>query len=193
MNDPNHDHHDVGFLNSYSRVFAKKRFLEIMVVLMLFVQVADYLKLRALQNNWEQIIIPPPAQEPYKLKMQSASNNYLLDMSHYIVNLWGNVSPTSVDDKFEILLSLFHEESYPRYQERLNAIQKEIKRYSTISHTMDLKRPDPIKIVENHLTIKILRSRIVGATVKPPIIGTLEIDFVIEGGRFKIIDLEEKQ
>lgn len=113
-------------------------------------------------------------------------------MSHYIVALWGNVSPASVDEKYNILLTMFDEQSYPRYKDRLNELSREIKKYTTISHMMDIQAQEPISILENHLQIRIKRYRVVGSTVMPPTVGTLEIEYKIEGGRFKIIDMEEK-
>lgn len=188
----NADSHQTGYLNSVSRVFAKNRLLTALLVLMVILKAWDSVQISLLRANWEQIVIPPPPLEPYRIKQNSASANYLVDMSHYLVNLWGNVTPITVREKYNILLSLFHEKSFPRYKDRLQEIQGEIEKYSTISHMMDLDPPDAIQIKENHLSIKIRRYKVVGTTVKPAISGSLEIDFVIEGGQFKILDMEEK-
>lgn len=192
MNSTEKDSHDTGYLNPVSKVFATNRLLKSILFLMLIFQILQYLDGRSMRQNWEQTLIPPCPTEPYRVSRSHASENYIVDMSHYIVALWGNVSPTSVDDKYNILLGMFAEESYPRYKDRLNEISKEIKKYTTISHMMDIQAQDPISILDNHLQIRIKRYRVVGSTVMPPTVGTLEIDFRIEGGRFKIIDMEEK-
>lgn len=192
MNSSDKDSHKAGYLNPVSKVYATNRLMKAILGLMLLFQILQYMDGRAMRQNWEQTLIPPCSSDPYKISKTTASENYIVDMSHYIVSLWGNVSPASVDDKYSILLNMFSEESYPRYKDRLNEISQEIKKYSTISHLMDVHPQDPISINENHLTIKIKRYKVIGSTVMPPTVGTLEIDFRIEGGRFKIVDMEEK-
>jgi len=183
---------DSGYLSRSSRVFAYNKMLIGILVVLLILKIWDSYTLSKLSEGWEQTIIPPAAAERQWVVGRSHVNEfYLIDMVHYIVNLWGNVTPITVNEKYNILLSLFHEKQYPLYKERLAEIESEIARFSTISHFMDLKPGNPIKIKENTITVSARRYKVTGSTVQPPIDVTLVIDFVIEGGRFKIVNLEE--
>ena len=98
---------NTGYLSSVSKVFADNKLLKILLVVIVFVQVGSFYQLSEITDKWESIIIPPGNAEPYKIRTGMVSNNYLLDMSHYIVHLWGNLTPNNVDEKFNILLINF--------------------------------------------------------------------------------------
>ena len=55
----------------------------------------------------------------------------------------------------------------------------------------ELQYPDPIFLRENQLRIRMKKSKVVGDTVKPPVINYLIVDYRIIDGRFQIIDLKE--
>ena len=103
----------------------------------------------------------------------------------------GNFSPTNVDDRLNILIGLFAEQNYPRYQEHFKKLANEVKRFKNISHSAELAYPDPIFLRENQLRIRMKKSKVVGSTVKPPVVNYLIVNYQIVDGRFQIIDLKE--
>lgn len=181
-----------GYLRFRSQIFAQNTFLRFLVALLVAVQIWDSFKLNSAIDDWEQIIIPPCNTEPYSIKKGAANEPYLLDMAQRIVNLWGTFTPESVDMNFNLLLALFHEQSLPRYRERLKEISGEVKKYSAISHLTQLRYPEPIQLIDNEIHIRINKHRITGKILGPPHQGTIVVKYVMENGRFKIIDMEEK-
>ena len=181
-----------GYLRSRSEIFAQNTLLKFLMVALIVVQFWDSYRLSNVLNGFEQILIPSCNTEPYSIKKGSANEPYLLDMSQMIVNLWGTFTPEDVDMKFNLLLPLFHEESYPRYRDRLKEIATEVKKYTAISHLTQLRYPKPIKVLNDEIHININKYRVTGKVLGAPNQGTIIVRYVIENGRFKIIDMEEK-
>lgn len=181
-----------GYLRNRSKIFAENTALKILIVVLVVVQIWDSMKLSGALDDWEQIIIPPCNTEPYAIKKGSANEPYLLDISQRIVNLWGTFTPESVDTKFNLLISLFHEQSYPMYRDRFKEIATEAKKYGSISHLTQLRYPEPIQLLDNELHININKYRITGNALGTPTQGTIVVNYVMENGQFKILEMEEK-
>lgn len=179
------------FLQASSNVFGQNRLLKIMMGLMVIGVWMIYTSVQDFKTHQKTIIHPGGQRPPYEISNYSANDIYLFDMANYIVYLVGNFSPTNVDDRLNILIGLFAEQNYPRYQEHFKKLAREVKRFKNISHVAELEYPDPIFLRENQLRIRMKKSKVVGTTVKPPVVNYLIVDYQIVDGRFQIIDLKE--
>lgn len=181
------------YLQMSSNIFAQNKTLKFCLVFIVLIQVFQSMQISKIDNNTQSIIIPYGKPYNYTIKKDSAGENYLVDMSDYIVFLIGNLNADNAEYRLETLLTLFHESTYSKYQKHFKNIKKEIRKYKSISYTSVLKRPEPIFIKDNQLTIHYLRSRIVGETVKPPQKRKLVIDYGVINGRFYIYELQDSQ
>ncbi len=154
-------------------------------VWMIYASVQDFME------HQKTIVIPGGQRPPYEIRNFSANEQYIFDMANYIVSLAGNASPSNVDDKLNILLSLFHESTYPRYQAHFKKLTAEIKRFKNISHIAELAYPDPLYVRENQLRIRMKKSKVVGNVIKPSEVNYLLVDYRIINGHFQIVEMRE--
>lgn len=179
------------FLQSTSNVYGENRLLKILLGLMTLGVWMIYGSVQDFKEHQQTIIVPGGQRAPYEIRNYSASESYIFDMANYIVHLAGNSSPSNVTDRFNILLGLFHESSYPRYQSHFKKLVAEIKRFKNISHMAELAYPDPLYVRENQLRIRMKKSKVVGSTIKPSVVNYLIVDYRIVDGRFWIMDIKE--
>lgn len=180
------------YLQGSSNVFSQNKLLKIAVLVIVALKVHDSIQISALKANTQTVVVPGGKPYNYTVGVDSASDIYLLDMANYISMLAGNLNAANADINMTNLIALFHPSTYNKYQEHFKAIAEEIKRYPSVGFYSELVRPEPIFIKENHITIHYKRSRVVGNAVKPPEKRTLSFDFVIENGRFYILEMDDK-
>jgi len=186
--------HVTGYLNEPARVFAWNRTLTVAVVVMVGLQIWDSVRLNNALDNWELIFIPPHAAErQWVVGRNHVNETYLVDATHYIIGLWGNVSATTVETKYNLLLRMFTEAQQPAYRERLEEIKNQIKKFDNISHTMEM-REDSIYVKDNENVIEVHadRRKVIGDRLEPPVPVVVEIGFVVENGRFRLTKLDER-
>jgi len=179
------------FIQSTSNVFGENRLLKILLSVMTVGVWLIYTSVQDFKNHQQTIVVPGGQRAPYEIRNYAASENYIFDMANYIVHLAGNASPSNVEDRLNILLGLFHESSYPRYQAHFKKLTAEIKRFKNISHIAELAYPDPLYVRENQLRIRMKKSKVVGNTVKPSVVNYLIVDYRIIDGRFWIMNMKE--
>lgn len=179
------------FIQGSSNVFGQNRLLKTMMFIMVVGVWMIYSSVQDVKTHQKTIIYPGGQRPPYEITNYSANDVYLFDMANYIVYLVGNFSATNVEDRLNILLGLFAEKNYPRYQHHFKQLTTEVKRFKNISHMAELQYPDPIFVRENQLRIRMKKSKVVGDTVKPPVVNYLLVDYLIMDGRFQITDLQE--
>ncbi|GHG07064.1 TraE/TraK family type IV conjugative transfer system protein [Thalassotalea marina] len=179
------------FIQGTSNVFGENRLLKILLGIMVVGVWMIYTSIQDFKEHQKTIVMPGGNRAPYEIRNYSAADNYLFDMANYIVYLAGNFTPSNVEDRFNILLGLIHESTYPRYQEHFKKLTTEIKRFKNISHIAELEYPDPLFTRENQLRIRMQKSKVVGNTVKPPVINYMIVDYQIIDGRFWIFDMKE--
>lgn len=188
------EEHATGYLNEPARVFAWNRTLTLAVVVLIGLQIWDSFRLNSVLNNWELILIPPHAAErEWVVGRNHVNETYLVDATHYIIGLWGNVSATTVEPKYNLLLRMFTEDKQPAYRERLEEIKNQIKKFDNISHTMEM-REDSIYVKDNENVIEVHadRRKVIGDRLEPPVPVVVEIGFVVENGRFRLTKLDER-
>lgn len=179
------------FIQNTSNVFGQNRLLKILLCVMTICVWLIYVSVQDFKNHQQTIVIPGGQRPPYEIRNYEANDTYIFDMANYITHLAGNASPSNVESRLNILLGLFHESSYPRYQTHFKKLAKEIKRFKNISHISELAYPDPLFVRENQLRIRINKSKIVGSTIKPSVVNYLIVDYRIIDGRFWIMNMKE--
>lgn len=186
--------HRTGYLNHASRVFAWNRTLTVMVVFLVCLQFWDSFRLGQFLNSWEFVLIPPHAAERnWVVGRNHVNETYLLDTTHYIIGLWGNVSATTVEDKYNLLLRMFTDEAMPAYRDRLDEIKNQIKKYDNISHLMELNESGIVlNETEHTIEVRAERIKVVGNRLEPSIPVVITMGYVVENGRFKLTSLDEK-
>lgn len=179
------------FVQASSNVFGTNRLLKGLLAAITVGVFLIYGSVNSFLEHQQTIIQPIGGADPYEIGNYDANYDYLYDMAETIVNLSGNLSARSAKTKLNQLLDLFHDSVYSRYQKHFKTMGEEVSKFSTISHIAELARPEPIYVLDNRLRIRVKKSRVVGATVKPAEIKFLLVDYQIINGRFWIMDMVE--
>jgi len=179
------------FIQSTSNVFGENRLLKILLGIMTVGVWLIYTSVQDFKEHQQTIVFPGGQRPPYEIRNYSANESYIFDMANYIVHLAGNTSPSNVEDRMNILLGMFHESTYPRYQAHFKKMVSEIKRFKNISHMAELAYPDPLYVREDQLRIRMKKSKVVGNTIKPSVVNYLIVDYRIIDGQFWIMNMQE--
>lgn len=181
------------YLQLSSNIFAQNKTLKFCLVVLVVLQGYQTVQIGRIDSNTQTVVVPMGKPYQYTLKQDSADETYLVDMSDYIVFLIGNLNADNAEYRLETLLTLFHESTYSKYQKYFKDIKREIQKFKSISYTSELKRPNPVYVKDNVLTVHYLRSRIVGENKKTPEKRVVEIRYGVVKGRFYIYELNDAE
>lgn len=181
------------FLQKSSNIYMQNKLLVGILIFIALSSAYDSYQISKIRQTKETHIIPYGDVEPYILRFADANYPYVRDMSKYIIWLYSNHDALTVKSQYSILLGLFHPQSLPRYQKKLNDMSLDYSKYVNISHIGNVSVTNPISVLENTITINYKQSRITGTTVQAPISKQLIVKYVIESGRFWILEMSEKE
>jgi hypothetical protein len=179
------------FVQESSNVFMQNKLLVVLVAVIALSSVYDSFQISSMRDNHETIIMPYGDAEPYRLRHNSANLPYIKDMAQYIIYLYTNHSSLTVNERYNTLLSFFHESSLPRYRAHLNKMSTDYAKYVNISHVGQVNLNNGITLLNNRLTIMYTQSQITGMTVQLPKHKQIFIDYMIQNGRFWILEMGE--
>lgn len=179
------------FIQDSSNVFMQNKLLIAIVFFIAALNVWDSIQISNLRDDHTTIIYPYGDVEPYRIRHNSANLAYTYDMAKYIIYLYTNHDSLTVKDNYEILLSMFHPSTLPRYQVHLRRMATDFAKYINIAHVGQVNRHDGVVQLKNKLTIRYSQSRITGMAVQPPRPKVIEIEYLIENGRFWIVEMTE--
>jgi hypothetical protein len=179
------------FLQNSSNVYMQNKLLVCLVGIMALATIWIGIQVSSLKQMHETILIPYGDVEPYVIRNTDANYAYIADMARYIVFLYSNHSATNVIERYDTLLSFFHESALPRYKQHIQDMAKDYAKHPNISHIGAIKHTDGISLLDKRLTIQFEMSRVTGKTVQTPKLKRIYVDYVISNGRFWITEIGE--
>jgi len=179
------------FLQDSSNIYAENRLLRWGFVMVLMATVYNSYAITKITNRVQTHVIPVGGQGNFVISGSTASDDYLVAMGRYICHMSGDLTASTARQQLTELLSLFHETTYGEYRDRFQKIADGIERYASVSFDVQWSGEKKIKVTKDTITIPIIKKRIVGDTVKEKQQMSMEIQYVIEEGRFYLITLKE--
>lgn len=183
------------FINHYlqdsSDLFAENKILRYAVALMLIVTLINSVSISNMKDSIVTHIIPVGAAHNFILSGSTANDDYLKSMSRYITHMVGNLTPATARQQFNELLTLWHPTTYSEYRDRFDKLADSLERYPSVSYHVVWDGAAPIKKEGDSLRIGVIKKKIVGDTVSRKTALQIEINYVIEDGRFFIVSVKE--
>jgi conjugal transfer pilus assembly protein TraE len=180
------------YLQASSNAFAENTLLKACFIVMLLATVINTVSMMRIIKNTRTIIIPAGLGFEFEIAGDSANDIYLKRMARYLVELKGNVTAANATEKFNELLSLTHPSRYGALRDQWMRQAQQLKQYPSISYYVTIDENKPIKVVANKtLYVHASKQRIVGQEIarKTPL--QYRIDFMIEDGRFWLLNIQE--
>lgn len=179
------------FLQPSSNVFAENRLLKLAFGALIVITLYNGYTVSNLKDTVRTEILPPYSEKRWTISGSDANDEYLADMARYVAQSLGTWNPASVRIQLNELLKLFHPEAYPKYRDRFTRIADQAERYASVSFALQWDPGQPIVRKENTLSIHAVRRRITGDAISRTEPIEFLIHFVIESGRFWIMDIDE--
>lgn len=178
------------FIQKSSNLFAENRLLKLVVVVMGAATLHNSCTLNGLLDEQRTIIVPPGFEGAMEVRGHRADPAYLNQMGRYVAGLGLSHSPATARRQFEELLTLYQPQSYAAaramFYEMADTI--EATQTSSVFHTQRIVQD------ENRRRLEITGTRLLYVQDKKiaEASSTYVLDYLMEGGRFWIVELSEK-
>jgi hypothetical protein len=179
------------YVQEGANIFGENKVLRIAMIAMVMWSAFNSIMLQKALDARTVVLISPDGEVMFELTNTSAGDKYLYRMARYTTFLVGNMTAANARDQLKEVLMMIHPTSYGAFVGHFNTLAKEVERYPNISYVIEINGNKAISIEGNTLLIDASRKRLVGDTVTRKTRLTYEIAFVIEGGRFWIMDIKE--
>lgn len=178
------------FVQKSSNLFVENRLLKLVVLVMGAATLYNACTLSALVDEQRTIIVPPGFEGVMEVRGQRADPAYLNQMGRYVAMLCLSHSPATARRQFEELLTLYQPQSYPAaramFYEMADTI--EATQTSSVFHIQRIVQDE----TKRRLEITGTRFLYVQEKKIEESSSTYTLDYLIEGGRFWIVELLDK-
>ena len=121
------------FLNRTANLIGENRLLKFAIAVIAVSNVIfGFLTLRAVSYQ-KVVLIPFGLKSPIELTGDSLSESYVLEMARTIFDLAFNYSPATVKTQYELLLTMWDPETYPKYRRKFSALEDEAETGNLVS------------------------------------------------------------
>ncbi|WP_042857958.1 TraE/TraK family type IV conjugative transfer system protein [Dickeya sp. NCPPB 3274] len=191
-------------LNDQQRAIAEKKKDRIILYIILGLCAVNYYNnSKALQNS--RIVVSPFGavdSGDYWVTAVTASDAYVGRMAQLVLSYYNIVSPSTVERSYTSLLSMTHPLRAEAMRQKLEERKNKVKNFTTVSFTSEIVPDKSISITTNtrvdydHARLPVFRAvinvtnkKIIGSIVEQPESSVLVIDYVIENGRWWLMDI----
>ncbi|CAC9488350.1 hypothetical protein [uncultured Gammaproteobacteria bacterium] len=165
--------------------------LRVFLVLLLIITVFNYASIENIKTNEKIVIKTLNQSSKFWVSQKDASNEYLLDLGLYIIQLRNNVTASNVDHHYSKLLELAHSQFYADIKRQFRAKVKMIKRYQRNSYTFT---PTDTKINRKaqEILIEGIETRWTDLGKKPSKKLRITIKYSIDNATFSFKKIQDK-
>ncbi len=169
----------------------EKSLLRFALIIMLLVTVINYTSIQDIKNN-ERIVIKTLNQSSqFWVSAQDASDNYLLGLARYVVQLKKNNTAANVDNNFARLLELINPKSYETIKQQLKQEATIIKKYNRNAYSFNVSKTQINRKTQTMvITGNSTRWNVMGK--KTPKKRQITISYVIDNSMFSITRLQDE-
>ena len=179
------------FVQNSSNVYAENRLLKLGVGVMLLFGLFNSVSIQRLENNIQTHYVPLGTTAKFVLTGDSANDEYLMAMSRYIIHMVGDVTPANARTQYLEILTLWDSSTYSTYKDRFEKMAKSLESYPSVSYLVEWDRGEGLKLEGNFMRKKVVKKKMVGDTVLKKTSIDYQIEYRIEHGAFKIINISE--
>jgi conjugal transfer pilus assembly protein TraE len=179
------------YLQSSSNIFAENKTLRFLFVGILGVTLMNTVSIQRMQDNTKTILMPVGHSVEYTFTGNTPSDNYLRDISLFIMHMAGDISAHNAASQFESLLALWHPSTVQEYRGIFRDISRELERYPSTSYDVTWNASQPIRLRPGEVRIHASKRKIVGDTITQTTTLQYIIEYTMESGKFSIVHLKE--
>ncbi|MFO1259327.1 MAG: TraE/TraK family type IV conjugative transfer system protein [Gammaproteobacteria bacterium] len=181
------------FLQSSSNAFAENRLLKICLVLIVGLTIVNTIQIRGAIGRERTVIMPTGVGYAFEISGNTANDEYFKQMARYVINLYGSIDASNVHAKFNELLMMVHPTRHGALRDELLAREKDFLRYASVAQHLSLKENEALRIQNNNkMVVRVIKESIVGSEITRRAEVDYMIEFVMEHGRFWLMDIKEK-
>ncbi|RMG69973.1 MAG: type IV conjugative transfer system protein TraE [Nitrospirae bacterium] len=178
------------YLNRTSNVFAENRLLKFVVIVIGIVTLYNTVIIKQALNYQRTILVPPVITKQLEIQGDNASDEYIRQMTQYIIDLALIYTPANAKNRFEELLTFYTPESYPQAKETFLSLLEKIK-IAQISNVFYIQKMELDRAGEE-VTIMGLRRRFVHDAMNDKS-ATYILKYRIQDGRFMVVSIAEEK
>lgn len=179
------------FLSKTSNLFAERRVLRLMVIVIGGLTALNSLLLFAFMDRQRTVLVPPGLTSQAEVAGSTADATYLRLMGRYISGLRLNYTPATARKQFDELLPMVAPEQYPSLQKALyqTADAVEMARASSVFHVADITHFPGQQFLEipGHQELYVRDQKTEDKRV------TYRLSYQIRDGHFWVMDFSEKE
>ncbi len=181
------------FTNKVSNLWAENRVLRFIGIISFLTSSILAVSVFNLKDRVTTIIVP------FGMEVEGAyfvgnkpSEKYLLSISRMIINLSGNYTSSGLEFQLDELLKVIHPSKFNQYRDLFRAQVQQISEFREVTHSTHIRYEADIMMGDGEIRVPVKRTRFTGLT-KSTDIGIVQISYVIEEGRFWLLDLGFEQ
>ncbi len=191
-------------MNDQQRLLAEKKKDRIFTYVILGICAINYFNTSKALDNSRTVISPFGSVDSgdYWVTATNASDSYIGRLAQLVLSYYSIVSPASVDNSYNVLLSMTHPLRSEFMRGKLEERKTKIKNFTTVSFTSEINSDRAISITKNakvdyphgkesifRVMISVTNKQIIGNKVNDAETSTLTIDYIIENGKFWLMDI----
>jgi len=179
------------FVQKTSNLFAERRMLRLIVLLIGGLQVLNGFMLYSVLDRERTVLVPVGTPARISITGSSADSSYLREMARYVAGLGLSYTPLNVRQQYEELLALFAPERFPVAQEQL---YQAVDTAETAGASSVFFITDLIERPESH-SLDILGTRqlfVQDKKVEDQKV-SYRLSYRIRDGRFRIVEFSEQK
>ena len=179
------------FLQNSSNVYAENRLLKMGVGAMLLFGLFNAVAIQRLENHIQTHIIPVGTATSFVLTGDSANDEYLMAMARYVIHMVGDVTPANARGQYYELLKLWDSSTYSKYKDQFDKMLRSLESYPSVSYQIIWDSSEGVKLGKGTMRKRVTKRKMVGDTVVGKTVLDYEIQYKIEHGAFKILNISE--
>jgi conjugal transfer pilus assembly protein TraE len=169
------------YLNEYRNTIRSNNILKLTLFILLAIIVVEGFFIVYTMNTQRTIVIPN-TNGKYVISNSSANENYIKQMSYYIVNLMENFTPSTVKSNYSEFLNYVSPDVYGSMQSSIMANAENYIATDTSSYFI----PKSFKMADNTVYITGIKRDIVGKQVVSKNEVKITIEYSINQGKFEV-------
>lgn len=179
-----------GTYKKLQRLVSQNLLLKIGFIALVIVTFLNYQSIETIKKQEKTLVIPMGLHSPYWVGDADADDKYLNYMGRLVASLYQNLTGATVQYQHRILLGMVHPSQFEPMRKKFMNIQKEVQK--SPRHAFYFK-PIGLQIDRDgqRLILKGHRVRYFSDGIKPEVPIRIVVDYVIEQGRFFVMDVND--
>lgn len=193
------------FIYSGDNAAAEKKTTKMILLCILFAAGVIAKSVVDLKDEIRTVIMPSWTTESMQIRGTTANQFYLEEMAEYLSHLYGNIGPGDARSKLDMIVRLAHPTQFEVIREKMSERADSIEKLKTTTFHSRLMREKGIYNRTNfkhgysgvkredvqQLQFSVNRTAVIDGNPERPDMQHYSVDFVIEKGRFYLLDYYE--